>query len=143
MCEQTPISRTRLASVEAPRQARAVVRDSLCRAHAEAAEAAVELVASELVTESVRHGAPPLELFLHCQVSHVAVEVTDGGPWRPLTDDARSDLSWVLVAKIARAWGGEPVPTGRRLWCTVPSGGSPVGDELEPRRHRIVRLASS
>jgi hypothetical protein len=115
------------------------VRACLCRAHADAAEAAVELVASELVTDSVRRGAPPIDLTVECQVSLVEVIVADRGQWLPRDETVDVDLSWVLVDKIARAWGIEPAASGRRLWCTVPTGQPPrATDRRRPRTVRVV-----
>jgi hypothetical protein len=114
------------------------VRACLCRTHADAAEAAVELVASELVTDSVRRGAPPIDLTVECQVGLVEVVVADRGQWLPLAESADADLSWVLIDKIARTWGIEPAPSGRRLWCTVPTGQPPRATERQPRTVRVV-----
>jgi len=141
MCEKRPPTTAQLPSGQAPREARAVARAALCAHHAAAADAAVELIASELVTDSVRHGSPPIDLTIECQVTEVVVTVTDAGSWRPPAQGEAPDLSWVLVDKVARSWGVEPTSTGRMLWCCIPSGTAPEGERSDRRLSRVVRYA--
>jgi hypothetical protein len=142
MCEENTPTTAQLPPGEAPREARTVARAALCLHHAAAADAAVELIASELVTDSVRHGAPPIELTIECHVTEVVVTVTDAGSWRPPAQGEAPDLSWVLVDKIARSWGVEPTSTGRMLWCSIPSGAVPEGEPGDRRPTRVVKYAS-
>jgi hypothetical protein len=142
MCQDTPPTIVSLLPGEAPREAREVARAALCRGHAAAADAAVELIASELVTDSVRHGVPPIELSVDCRVADVQITVVDGGSWRPRPDAVGRDLAWVLVDKIARDWGVEVTATGRRLWCSVPSGSVPEAADGAVRRHRVIEIGS-
>ena len=141
MCDNIPQTTVSLPAGEAPREARRVVRAALCREHAERADAAVELIASELVTDSVKHGAPPIELTVECQVADVLVSVRDGGSWLPSPGLTSQDLSWMLIDKVARSWGVEPVPDGRLLWCRVPSGELPSADDPDRRGRTVVRVA--
>jgi len=97
------------------------VRDALCRTHANLAESAAELLTAELVTDALRHGALQIELTLDCQVAECLIEVVhrrEGRtPHQPTTD-----LTWLLIDKIAREWGVHATQEMRELWATIPTG---------------------
>lgn len=125
VCEVTPPSRLRLPSTaRAPRDARLFLTDHACPAHVHAA--AVEtasLLVSELVTNAVRHAAPPLRLVVGCARAWLVVEVSDGSP-DPPQDSGRSVGSLSeggrglpLIEALSSEWGWRAVPRdGKVTW---------------------------
>lgn len=133
MCEVTPDLRERIPySMHAPSQARRLVEGALCRAHARDAEAAVTLLASELVADVMLHGEPPLTLSMECRGGDVCLLVEDGAQAPPQVQSAHRDLTLLLVGKVAREWGIEATDEGTVRWCVVPTGVVP------PDRRRKV-----
>lgn len=142
MCDVTPDdSVTYAASLASPTDARTYVRQHGCPAHAAIALDALLLIASELVTNAVRYGRPPIVLRLSCLVSEVRLSVADAGPGLPLEQGRRPrlgeteprlppeqgtcgglGLGLLIVAKVAREWGTAPLANGKEIWCRVPTG---------------------
>jgi anti-sigma regulatory factor (Ser/Thr protein kinase) len=85
-----------------------------------------QLGVSELVTNAIIHGRPPLTVAVTGPVSHPRIEVTDHGPgslhpMRLGTDDgppATYGRGLALVAMNSRHWGAEALPDGigKRVW---------------------------
>ena len=80
-----------------------------------------QLLISELVTNAVRYGAPPIEVAVRCEPGQgVQVWVRDGGAGRPLVrksgvhDDGGRGLP--LVKALSTAWGVRQLPTGKQVW---------------------------
>ena len=69
----------------APRDARSLARDVLGRWRVPELVDPVVLTVSELVTNAVRHGRPPVELCLRRLGRTVRVEVHDGEPSGPVS----------------------------------------------------------
>lgn len=88
---------------------------------AEAAESGI----SELVTNALLHGDPPISVRVRGTRDHPRIEVIDGSPTPPspnprMTDDAEL-LSTVgrglgLVAMSSQTWGADPHPDGKIVW---------------------------
>jgi anti-sigma regulatory factor (Ser/Thr protein kinase) len=80
------------------------------------------LLTSEVVTNAVLHGAPPLRVSVEPGEGRVRVVVTDGGGGRPELGEA--DPSALhgrgihLVDSVAERWGVEELPegTGKSVW---------------------------
>ncbi len=97
--------------------------------------ALLELLITELVTNSVVHGgAGPLdEIGLHVAVGedHVRVDVVDSGPGFTQAGAPRprdiGGLGLVLIERTARRWG--IADGGRRVWLELdrPGGGRVAG----------------
>jgi hypothetical protein len=122
MCEHTPVATMTLSrSLRAPAHARQFVLRNACSRHAGSAEAVLELLVSELVTNAVLHGEPPIRLEIECSVHEIRVAVHDADVSKPvrLSDHG---LGLLIVDKIAHAWGTDPTPLGKTVWCTLPSG---------------------
>lgn len=123
MCDATPDASVNLpSSVHAPSTARDFVRRALCPVHGESAESAVKLVTSELVTNAVLYGAPPVSLSMTCAVREIRVAVTDGNTDMPVLPGPQEGLGLLLVEKIAKEWGTSARPDGKVVWCAVPTG---------------------
>lgn len=66
------------------------------------------LLATELVTNAFRHGAPPITMTVEINDEHLRVEVGDSGGGRPRRrPDPGPDGGWglVLVDAVADRWG--------------------------------------
>nr|WP_218566091.1 SpoIIE family protein phosphatase [Vallicoccus soli] len=83
----------------------------------------VLLLLSELVTNGLVHGAPPVRVRLRRAPSALVLEVHDGAPslprrMRPGADDEHG-RGLQLVALLAGRWGTRPTPGGKAVWCEV------------------------
>jgi len=81
------------------------------------------LLASELVTNAVLHGRPPIRLRLRHTTRHAIIEVYDGTAvlprrLRPTPDDEHG-RGIQLVASLAERWGTRPLPHGKSVWCML------------------------
>lgn len=136
VCDLTRPSHRRLAAIpQAPREARIFLADRVCPLHTRPAtiETATLLV-SELVTNAVRHAAPPLSLTIGCARAWLVVEVMDGSLTPPRRADglraagARARIGpgavpldeggrgIPLVEALSSEWGSRPVPGGKVTW---------------------------
>lgn len=125
MCKSTaraemllPMQRT------APAMARELARRSGCTEHAlEVLDDALLLI-SELVTNSVLHGGPPIVLTIECDGEALHVRVRDGAAATPVAmsveQDAESGRGLSLVDLISDTWGVMPVADdygdGKEVW---------------------------
>jgi anti-sigma regulatory factor (Ser/Thr protein kinase) len=115
----------------APRLARAFAADTLESWAVPAEEVeAVQLVASELVTNAVLHApestAITFELVLRAEAMRVMV--SDGSPheprqpWPQASWSAQGGRGVTLVDTIVDRWGTEPrSPRGKTVWCELRS----------------------
>jgi anti-sigma regulatory factor (Ser/Thr protein kinase) len=82
-----------------------------------------ELVASELVTNAIRHAEPPVRLRLIHDTSLIC-EVSDGGSTAPHLRRARSydegGRGLLLVAQLTERWGTRQSATGKTIWAEQP-----------------------
>jgi anti-sigma regulatory factor (Ser/Thr protein kinase) len=112
MCDVTPPSHLRLPSTSrAPRDARTFLAGKVCPLHTRPAviETAALLV-SELVTNAVRHAAPPVTLTIGCARAWLVVEVSDGSSNLPRraaqagpNSPAQSAITGAHAARVGRA----------------------------------------
>jgi anti-sigma regulatory factor (Ser/Thr protein kinase) len=79
------------------------------------------LLVSEVTTNAIRHGAPPVRLSLRLTREKLRVEVTDGSPALPLLGDPGPDAvggrGLQIVQQLAAKWGAKP--SGRLVGKTV------------------------
>ncbi|MCA1222131.1 SpoIIE family protein phosphatase [Streptomyces sp. 8L] len=79
-----------------------------------------ELIVSELVTNAVRYGTPPLSLGLILG-RVLTVEVKDASPTSPHLRHARTldegGRGLFIVAQMADRWGTRPSPRGKTIWA--------------------------
>ena len=124
MCQDTPRSERRLPpGREAPMQAREFLRAATCVTHhAEVVEDAVLLV-SELVTNSVVHGGPPVIVAVECDGEVLQVRVRDGSPVLPARrtaeQEAEGGRGLALVDTMSVDWGVDPRPDGKNVWFVL------------------------
>jgi signal transduction histidine kinase/DNA-binding response OmpR family regulator len=81
------------------------------------------LLASELVTNAVLHGRPPVELRLRRTATELVLEVHDGAGYLPsrrrAAPDDENGRGLQLVAALADRWGSRPVADGKSVWCVL------------------------
>lgn len=82
------------------------------------------LLASELLSNAVRHATGPLRLRLRQAGNEVSVEVSDGSPNLPrarqVAPDDESGRGLMLVEALAKAWGTAPRDVGKAVWFSLP-----------------------
>ncbi|MEW2245355.1 SpoIIE family protein phosphatase [Streptomyces sp. NPDC026666] len=87
-----------------------------------------ELIVSELVTNAIRHGTPPVQLRL-INDRTLTCEVLDGSAAAPRLRHARTadegGRGLFIAAQLARAWGTRYSPEGKTIWTeqTLPEDG--------------------
>ena len=83
------------------------------------------LVATELVTNALRHGPPPVVLNVALVADRVRISVADSSPASPrLGEPSAEDESGrglALLDALASSWGSAPAADGKQVWCELPS----------------------
>jgi anti-sigma regulatory factor (Ser/Thr protein kinase) len=89
---------------------------------ADVAETAV-LLATELVTNAVRHGRGRICLRMRRACHAMYVEVDDDGSALPdrrhAEDDDEGGRGLQLVEALSEAWGTRPLDHGKSVWCSM------------------------
>ena len=125
MCEATERAELLLPMQStSPAAAREFARHSGCTEHALDLLDDALLLISELVTNSVTHGGPPIVLAIECDGAGLHVRVRDGSRRRPVVvargEDAENGRGMSLVQLISDTWGVVPVEddygTGKETW---------------------------
>ena len=102
------------ADWESPRVARSRAREVLAAWKLDRLVDPVVLVVSELVTNAVRYGRPPLQMVLRREADHVELGVRDANPAPPrqasADEDAESGRGLSLVEAAADGVALEEVP---------------------------------
>lgn len=115
-----PVALTLPTDAHAPRRARDFVREVAGATVGEDALDRVELLVSEVVTNAVRYGAPPITLALAHEDADLVVRVSDGNPAPPVQRHAKdweeSGRGIELVDLLSDEWGVEPSETGKAVW---------------------------
>jgi len=82
-----------------------------------------ELVVSELVTNAIRYGAPPIQLRL-IRDRTLICEVSDGSSTSPHLRRAHAfdegGRGLLLVAQLTKRWGSRQTPRGKTIWAEQP-----------------------
>ncbi|MET9700977.1 SpoIIE family protein phosphatase [Streptomyces sp. NPDC006529] len=80
-----------------------------------------ELVVSELVTNAIRYGEPPIQLRLIHEDTSLICEVSDASGTAPHMRRARifdeGGRGLLLVAQLAQRWGTRHTPVGKTIWA--------------------------
>ncbi len=124
------------ADASAASYARTFVRRVLEGWCLEAIEPEVSLLATELVTNGLRHGGGSRALALSRRAERLRISVTDNDPVRSPrrqgpSRTAEGGRGLALVEAMAASWGTRRAPLGRGkvVWCEVPiqDGHRPAG----------------
>lgn len=87
----------------------------------EEASFVTELVVSELVTNAIRYGEPPVQLRLIHEGNTLICEVSDASNTAPHMRRARifdeGGRGLMLVAQLAQRWGTRHAPIGKTIWA--------------------------
>jgi anti-sigma regulatory factor (Ser/Thr protein kinase) len=100
--------------------ARSLVRDAVDDALSEADRQDLEVIATELVANAVRHGKPPFELHLDFNGA-ARVEVRDHEPGlpEPKSPTAEGGYGLMLIEALSRRWGATPLRSGKVVWAEL------------------------
>lgn len=112
------------ASSMSPATAREWARRNGCQEHALDRLDDVLLLISELVTNAVRHGVPPIRLAIECDDTLLHVRVRDGSPALPARREvgieSEGGRGMTLVELLTSTWGVAPVAddygVGKEVW---------------------------
>ncbi len=120
------------------REARAWVRDILSRLGREDLVRAAQVGVSELVTNAILHGTPPITVRVRGTRDHPRVEIWDASARPPNVNAEMAEDEHLmatfgrglgLVALHAAAWGAELAPEGKVVWFE-PSDDPPDDEDL-------------
>jgi anti-sigma regulatory factor (Ser/Thr protein kinase) len=106
-----------------------------------------ELVVTELVTNAILHGSPPVVLRIAQLDSRIRVEVQDGGRTLPVQPRqsavAMTGRGLALVRAVSTAWGVEPASDGdgKLVWAEIADGG-PGAQDLPPGEFDVDVIAT-
>jgi anti-sigma regulatory factor (Ser/Thr protein kinase) len=103
------------------------------RCRAESIDDAV-LVASEVVTNAVEHGAGQVRVRLLRRGRRIRIEVQDDSPRPPvllaLGRTAERGRGLHIIAELAERWGSRRTAAGKIVWAELPSGVDFAVDDL-------------
>ncbi|WP_327327963.1 SpoIIE family protein phosphatase [Streptomyces sp. NBC_01210] len=109
-------------------QARKNATDQLAAWGLDDAVFITELMVSELVTNAIRYGRPPIQLRLIHEDSTLICEVFDSSNTAPHLRRARTfdegGRGLLLVAQLAQRWGTRHLPIGKTIWAEQSLSGS-------------------
>lgn len=123
-CTMSPRQVVLPADVTAPRAAREFLAEACCGSHDSQVVEEAQLLVSELVTNAVRYGAPPIELQVRCAGEDtLQVRVRDSERKAPQPKDVGLDAEGgrglMLVDLVSEAWGHEDDHDGKAVWFTL------------------------
>jgi anti-sigma regulatory factor (Ser/Thr protein kinase) len=97
----------------------------------------VALLASELVTNALLHGAPPIDLDLAWRDPRVRVEVSDSAEQMPVMAEpprprGRGGFGLHLIERLSLAWGSDHRPTGGKVvWFELEPTDQPAARDMD------------
>jgi anti-sigma regulatory factor (Ser/Thr protein kinase) len=85
------------------------------------------LIVSELLTNAIVHGDPPIGLRLHRATGELTIDVDDGSSvmprrLRPAPDEPHG-RGVAIVAQLSRRWAARPHGRGKTVRCTITTPG--------------------
>jgi serine phosphatase RsbU (regulator of sigma subunit)/anti-sigma regulatory factor (Ser/Thr protein kinase) len=116
-------------------RARRSLREALVPSHAELVDDAA-VVVTELVTNGLLHGRPPVALRVIDEGATIRIEVQDSGHDLPVlprhSTEAMTGRGLSLVARLAQSWGVEPADGGGKVvWAVLRAGAQDAAAEPE------------
>lgn len=96
-----------------------------CAGHSGDLVSTATLLASEVITNALRHGAGSITLLVTTGSDHIRVDVADESPVQPRPRSARPEdengRGLLIVDSLAHEWGMEPLPQGggKIVWFVV------------------------
>jgi anti-sigma regulatory factor (Ser/Thr protein kinase) len=124
MCSSTARAELELPLDEtSAAHARRFLRQTGCTAHAGHVLEDAVLLVSELVTNSVRYGGPPVVVAVDCEETALSVRVRDGSPVLPEVESAPPSAErgrgLTLVDIVSADWGVERDADGKQVWFVL------------------------
>ncbi len=117
-----------------------MARDALAAWPRETVET-VELIASELATNAVRHARTDFGMTIETN-GEIRIEVRDSGPGRPTALSPKpSELTGRglrIVEALSDVWGVTLRPDGKTVWCTLRPGRPLSAGGRDPRDERVA-----
>jgi anti-sigma regulatory factor (Ser/Thr protein kinase) len=111
------------AHSSSPRRARQFVDQILHQWHRDGAIDRLALIASELVTNAVRHAQTEITIELTAEDGAVHLEVFDRGAGKPVFLDSEPSvpggLGLPIVEALASSWGMRDREGGKGVWAEV------------------------
>ena len=81
----------------------------------------VELAASELASNVIRHAQTRFNVSLHVGPDRIRLEVSDGNSIIPAVEDMAEDNRGLrLLQAITTRWGIDPHADGKTIWAEFP-----------------------
>src|SRR3954468_2973136 len=113
-------------TADAVPRARKLAADAISTSDASLAED-VELVVTELVTNALLHGTPPVVLRISPADARVRIEVEDSGAEMRMrmreNVEAMTGRGLSLVSRLSSGWGVEPLgDRGKVVWAEIAEG---------------------
>ncbi|MGW5371452.1 ATP-binding protein [Streptomyces sp. NPDC004009] len=108
----------------------------------------LEVVAAELLTNSLLHATSPIAIEVTLDQGFLVVSVLDGSSAAPRTCEAGAGdergRGRALIEALCLFHGIEFTASGKRCWAVLPSaaGPSPVSDEIADSDHTEIDLPS-
>jgi anti-sigma regulatory factor (Ser/Thr protein kinase) len=85
------------------------------------------LATSELVTNALLHGRPPVELRLRLEGADVLIEVRDRAGYQPRKqrpdENDEHGRGLQIVSALSARWGTRPTEHGKAVWCLLSARG--------------------
>lgn len=106
-------------------RARALARERFGTSYSRDTLDTIALLVTELVTNAILHARTTLQLTLETRPGLVRICVEDESNDQPTlqhyASDAVTGRGLALVEQLASSWGVELTPTGKLVWCHVPT----------------------
>jgi anti-sigma regulatory factor (Ser/Thr protein kinase) len=85
----------------------------------------VALLVTELVTNAILHARTPMQLNIESTPDRIRICVEDASNEQPAVrrydSDAVTGRGLALVEQLASSWGVDNTPSGKVVWCEVPT----------------------
>ena len=82
----------------------------------------VLLAVTELVSNALRHGLPPVQLAVTTTTNSVTIAVRDASedsPHRAMSPTVDGGFGLRIVSAVCEQWGTDLGPAGKSVWCRI------------------------